>query len=144
MKTKLGISTGLFAAILYGFGLFCGMNLVTFVALAYVLWKEEDKWLRKVAVRVTVLIFLFPLLSLLMGVIPDLIHLFESCLAVFDVYLDTTIITKIVNVYDIILGISKYVIFVLLAIFAFFRKPARVPVIDAIVDKEDKVEEPQA
>ena len=49
-KTKLGITTGLLAALAYFTGCFSGY-LLLFLVAGYVLLKEEDEWLRKNVVK---------------------------------------------------------------------------------------------
>ena len=56
-KTKLGLSVTFVAACLYFFGLFSAIPAVLLVA--YVLLKEEDEWLKKMAVKALILVLVF-------------------------------------------------------------------------------------
>lgn len=56
-KTKLGLSVTFVAACLYFFGLFSTIPAVLLVA--YVLLKEDDEWLKKMAVKALVLVLVF-------------------------------------------------------------------------------------
>ena len=133
-KTKLGISVGLFGALLYAIGLWGGYFL-TIAAVAYVLIREESAWLKQTAVKVLVLTFLFPLISVAIGVIPDLVGLVQSVMNLFDEFFSMEIILEIETILRSILNIVEYVIFILLGIFALGKKTIRLPLVDAAVEK---------
>ncbi len=133
-KTKLGISVGLTGAFLYAIGLWGGYFL-TIAAVAYVLIREENAWLKQTAVKALALTFLFPLIHLAIGVIPDLIELVEDILNLFDETLDTAIIDKIAIVLNHIVNMTEYIVFVLLGILALGKKTIRMPLVDKTVKK---------
>ncbi len=133
-KTKLGISVGLFGALLYAIGLWGGYFL-TIAAVAYVLIREESAWLKQTAVKALALTFLFPLISVAIGVIPDLVGLVQSVMNLFDEFFSMEIILEIETILRSILNIVEYVIFVLLGIFALGKKTIRLPLVDAAVEK---------
>ena len=133
-KTKLGISVGLFGALLYAIGLWGGYFL-TIAAVAYVLIREENAWLKQTAVKALVLTFLFPLISVAIGVIPDLVGLVQSVMNLFDEFFSMEIILEIETILRSILNIVEYVIFILLGIFALGKKTIRLPLVDAAIEK---------
>ena len=133
-KTKLGISVGLFGALLYAIGLWGGYFL-TIAAVAYVLIREESAWLKQTAVKALALTFLFPLISVAIGVIPDLVGLVQSVMNLFDEFFSMEIILEIETILRSILNIVEYVIFILLGIFALSKKTIRLPLVDAAVEK---------
>ena len=133
-KTKLGISVGLFGALLYAIGLWGGYFL-TIAAVAYVLIREESAWLKQTAVKALALTFLFPLISVAIGVIPDLVGLVQSVMNLFDEFFSMEIILEIETILRSILNIVEYVIFILLGIFALGKKTIRLPLVDAAIEK---------
>ena len=133
-KTKLGISVGLFGALLYAVGLWGGYFL-TIAAVAYVLIREENAWLKQTAVKALALTFLFPLISVAIGIIPDLVGLVQSVMNLFDEFFSMEIILEIETVLRNILNIVEYVVFILLGIFALGKKTIRLPLVDAAVEK---------
>ena len=133
-KTKLGISVGLMGALLYALGLFGGYFL-TVAAVVYVLWREESVWLKQTAVKALALTFLFPVISLAIGVIPDLVGLVQSVLNLFDVFFSMEVVLEIEAILRSILNILEYVVFILLGVMALGKKTVRVPLVDALVEK---------
>ena len=133
-KTKLGISVGLFGALLYAVGLWGGYFL-TVAAVAYVLIREESAWLRKTAVKALALTFLFPLISVFIGVIPDLVGLVANVMSLFDEAVSMEMVRDIENILRSILNIVEYVIFILLGILALGNKTVRLPLVDGVIEK---------
>ena len=133
-KTKLGISVGLFGALLYAIGLWGGYFL-TIAAVAYVLIREESAWLKQTAVKALALTFLFPLISVAIGVIPDLVGLVQSVMNLFDEFFSMEIILEIETILRSILNIVEYVIFILLGILALGNKTVRLPLVDGVIEK---------
>ena len=132
--TKLGISVGFMGAILCGLGLFGGYFL-TIAAVAYVLIREENMWLRKTAIKVLLLIFTFPLLHTIINFLPDLIGFINDVMIVFDDYFKVEKLSEIATVLKDIVNIAEYVIFILLGILAFSQRTIRIPFVDKIIDK---------
>ena len=81
------------------------------------------------------LTFLFPLISVAIGVIPDLVGLVQSVMNLFDEFFSMEIILEIETILRSILNIVEYVIFILLGIFALGKKTIRLPLVDAAVEK---------
>ena len=70
IKTKMGISCQLFGALLFFMGL---INILGLVLLAgYVLLFEENKWLKKTAVKSTMIVVIFALASIAVGFLDNL------------------------------------------------------------------------
>ena len=66
-KTKLGISVGIFGAAVYFMGI---INYIPLVILAgYILLMEENKWLRKAAVKAVAIIMIAALVPALLGML---------------------------------------------------------------------------
>lgn len=133
-KTKLGISVGLMGALLYALGLFGGYFL-TVAAVVYVLWREESVWLKQTAVKALALTFLFPVISLAIGVIPDLVGLVQSVMNLFNEFFSMEVVLEIEAILRNILNILEYVVFILLGVMALGKKTIRVPLVDSLVEK---------
>ncbi len=133
-KTKLGISIGLMGALLYAVGLFGGYFL-TIAAFAYVLLREENTWLKQTAVKALALAFLFPVIGVVIGVIPDIVGLANNVMSLFDETFSMEIINEIEVVLRNIANIAEYVIFILLGILALAKKTVRIPLVDAAIEK---------
>ena len=81
-KTKLGISVGLLAAIVYFLGLFSGY-VATIVLVGYILIVEDNAWLKKTSVKAVVLMLGFSLVYSVLGLIPGLISFINSLVNIF-------------------------------------------------------------
>ncbi len=55
-KTKLGISVGLMGAIVCFLGAFLGLQWYFLAIIAYILLKEENEWLRRLALKVVIIL----------------------------------------------------------------------------------------
>lgn len=135
MKTsKLGISVGFMGAILCAIGLFGGY-FITFAAVAYVLLREENMWLRKTAIKVLVLTFAFPLLHTIIGFLPDLVKFINDVMYLFDDYFKVEKLPAIVTVLKDVVNIAEYVVFVLFGVLSFSQRTIRLPLVDKLIDK---------
>ena len=136
VKTKLGISVGLFGAALYFSGLFGGF-LVLFLLAGYIMLAEENEWLKKTAVKAVALLIAFSLLPALVKLIPDLIGWINSILRVFSdkVSISTLLLSKIMDVIYSTIDIGKTVLFICLGIKAFNQGTIAIPVVDGVADK---------
>ena len=61
-RTKIGISAGLLGAEIYFTGLFSGY-LIPIILTFYVLWFEENGWLRRTAVKAVSVMILFSMIT---------------------------------------------------------------------------------
>lgn len=133
-KTKLGLTVGFMGAVLYALGLFSGY-FITIAAVVYVLIVEENIWLRKTAVKVLALTFLFPIIRTIIGFIPDTIGFINSIMSLFDDTFKIEIVSKIVIILNNIVNIAEYVIFIMLGIRAFSQGTIKIPGVDSIINK---------
>lgn len=133
-KAKIGIPVGLMAAAAYFLGLYGGY-VIAGLFVGYVLLKEEDLWLKKQSVRALALMIMFSLLSTAINLMPNLLNLMSSTLELVNVHYYFSFIHNFFNLISSVLSVMKTVAFVLLGIFAFARKPLKVPVLDTIIEK---------
>jgi hypothetical protein len=76
VKSKLGISCQLFGALLYFMGL---INVLGLVLLAgYILLFEENKWLKKTAVKATAIVVIFALAGVAVGFLDNIFSAINS------------------------------------------------------------------
>jgi hypothetical protein len=76
IKTRMGISCQLFGALLFFMGL---INILALVLLAgYILLFEENKWLKKTAVKATVIVVVFALAGIAVGFLDNLFGAINS------------------------------------------------------------------
>ena len=127
-KTKLGLSTSILGAaafLVFHFGGYvAGLLLV-----GYILIRETDLDLRISAVTALMLSLAFSLVNTLVGLLPNVVGIFESLLYIFDVYLGIEVINDVFNFFYNVISLAKTVIFLLLAVFTLVGKPIRLPFI---------------
>lgn len=137
-KTKLGISAGLFGAILF-MAAFTGSYIAIFVAAGYVLLAEENVWLKRAAVKALVLTVAFAALGIIINFIPNVIDAIESLVIMFggESFIGGFVgfINNLVNFLDNVVYIAEIVIFVLLAIKALNQGTIIIPAVDKFINK---------
>lgn len=133
-KSRLGISVGLFSALIYFTAFFSGWTGLLLIA-GYALLCEENKWIKKTAVRALVLLATFSVLPAVVGLVPDLIYFINDILNVFGGSFSVGVIDSIFIVLYSVLGLLEKVLFLLLGIKALSQKSFRVPVVDDISKK---------
>ena len=137
-KTKIGISAGLFAALMYALALFLGLDIVTVAVVAYVLIAEKDTWLRKHAVQALLVVILFALANLAVGFIPDLLELLDHVAYVFKESIDYAVVLKLETALLKLVSIARYVVFIVFGVLAFLGKSIFILPMDKLVsEKED-------
>lgn len=134
MKTKLGISVALMAALAYFMGFFGGVvSLVLFTG--YVLLFEENEFVRKAAVKSFLIMAAFAVLSALVGFIPNLISLINSLLNIFGKSFSISVVSRIINFIQTVLDLLEKILFFALGFLALGKKNMKISVIDKFVDK---------
>lgn len=134
MKTKVGISVGLFGAALYFTALFGGYVPV-FLLAGYVLLVEENEWLRKTAVKAVALMIFISFVLTVIGLIPDLLSWINTVVYVFKGNFEYSVISNIINVFTKAIGILRTCLFLLLGLKALNQGTIAVPFVDQIVNK---------
>ena len=131
-KTKLGISVALFSALTFLCGYF-GITVLALVA-GYILLREENKSLKKVAVSTIVLYLAFAALTICVGLLSNFFSLVN-----FGGWMYGTTMYTVTNGFTSTLGtlvdIAEKVVYGLLALFAVLGKEVKIPVIDKFVEK---------
>ena len=139
-KTKLGVSTNLMAAIVILLAIVTtfvstgiSFALAFVLVAAYILWKEEDLWLKSCVLKAILIIFVFLLLPFFFGFVNDLFEFlnFFFQFTDFRLYDKFGIMPFISN----IIVVFEKIFLLILALKAFKGQTIKVPVIDSIVAK---------
>lgn len=139
-KTKLGLSTGLVAAmffLLLMMSVFISTSLFALPALvlgAYVLYKEEDLWLKASVVKGFLLVAFVFFISICLGYVGDFLSFINFFLGIAETEQlrdGFGIISWIENIIRII----EKIFLMLLTISAFKGKTVKLPLIDKIIVK---------
>ncbi len=140
MKTKLGLSveltSALFLFLLLG-TVFAGSGLFMYGAIvlgAYVLYKEEDLFLKGTVIKGVLLVIFATFINLCLGYSDNLIEFinFFMGIAKTDYIRDGFGIVKWLQ---LIVSTVEKIILMLLAIFALKKKTITLPVIDKLINK---------
>ena len=133
-KTKLGLPTGLFGALIFAVAYFSGYLALLLVA-GYVLLCEKDAWLRRTAVKAVLVTVLFSVIGLVLGLIPDLIGIVDDLFNVFGSYFSIPFISNVLNLLRSVIGLVETVVFVALGVLCLSKKQIKIPVIDDLLEK---------
>ncbi len=134
-KTKLGISVGLLGAIIYFASAFGGGYLVALLLCGYVLLFEDNPWLRKTSVKAVLLLIIFSLISVVLGLIPDIWQTITNLLTAFNKYPSSTFMSGINSAISSAITIIKSVLFIILGLKALNQGAIKLLIIDKIIDK---------
>lgn len=134
MKTKLGISVAMLAAITYLLGLFTG-NLALLLIVGYVMIYESDEWLKKSVVKALVVSLAFSVASAVIGFIPNAISLVDGLVGIFGGNFNILFISRIINFIDTVLMVLEKLLFLGLAAMAANNKTIKIPFVDEVIDK---------
>ena len=132
-KTKIGLKSGIVAALAYLLFLFGGYT-VGLLFVGYVVLCEKDVWLRKTAVTALLVALCFSALSLLVGLLPDVLNLLYSLLRIFSVHIYLDIVDSIFSFFGNIISLLRTVVFVLLAVLALQKKTVEIKALDKLFE----------
>jgi uncharacterized membrane protein len=133
-KTRLGISAGLLGAAVFLVALLGGYIPIILLA-GYILLFEENKWLKKSAVKAAVIVFAFGLLSALIGFIPDIISVISNIFGIFGKSISIPVIPSLISFINSVLYIVEKLLLIAMALKAFTQGSVSVGFIDEIVNK---------
>lgn len=134
MKTKLGIAVGLFGAAIY-FTFCFGGYTPFFILAAYVLFKEDNEWLRRVVLKAFIVGMLFDFASKCIGLIPDAISLLNSFTGIFNKSLRIPFLSNIASFLRSAVYLIEAVIFILLGVQAIKMQDFPISFADKLVDE---------
>lgn len=128
-KTKLGLSTGIVAAVAFLMFLFGGYTTGLLV-LGYVLICEEDRWLKATALKALLLAVAFSVVNFVIGLLPELISILSSLLEIFGGHLYISFISNVANFFGNVVSLLRWVAFAGLAVLALKNKSVPVKFVD--------------
>ncbi len=133
-KTKLGISVGLMGAIVCLAGYYSGVLALVLIG-AYIFFKEENEWLKKLCVRVLVAVLAFCIVDSVLTIIPDVFGLLSDLVGLIGISLRFTFINDLVYLVMDVIDLLQKLIFIGLGLKALNQGTIKLPVIDSMVDK---------
>ena len=134
MKTKLGISVAMLAALTYLLGLFSGY-IALVVVVGYILLCETDEFLRKSAVKAMMIVVSFSLVSAVIALIPNGIGILDDLFNIFGGEFHIYFITRIITFINSILSVLQKLVLIVMAFVAWSEKSVKIPFLDDLVDK---------
>jgi uncharacterized membrane protein len=133
-KSKLGISVGLFAALLYFIGA-AGSILAIMIAAGYVLIAEENSALRKTAVKALILVIALWFISFIIGWVLSLFSTFMGFLPNWEfIFVLRRITNSIISIINTVVRLLVIFIPVGCAFRAYKGKDIKIGWIDKIID----------
>ena len=132
-KTKLGLSAGILGAVAYLMFLFGGY-VPGLLLVGYILLRESDCNLKTSAITALFATLLFSVANVVVGLLPDVINIFESLLSIFGAYIGIDFVSRIANFLYNVLSLLKTVVFVFLAGMSLLNKPVQLPIVKKLVD----------
>ena len=134
VKSKLGISVGLLGALCFLLGLYGGY-VIAGVVVGYILLKEENVWLKKLAVKVIALMLTFSLASTIINLIPNLLDILYSFLGLFGRPLYLSFIEGFFSILSQVLSLIRTILFLAMGALALAQKTIKIPGIDDLINK---------
>lgn len=133
-KTKLGISVGLLGSAIYFTGLFSGY-LVAVILAGYVLMFEDNRWLRRSAVKAVAVMVFFSLLITVLNLVPNAISFVNDIVSIFGGSFHVAFLTHLVSAAVIVLNMIEKLLMIGLGSKALTQGTIAVPVVDNLIKK---------
>ena len=130
-KTKLGLTTGIVAALAFLMFLFGGYT-TGLLAVGYILICEQNSWLKASAVKALLLAIVFSVLNFIVYLLPDLISILSSLLEIFGSHLYISFISNVANFFSEVLSLVRWVVFAGFAALALKNKSVPLKSIDTL------------
>lgn len=134
-KSKLNISVGLLGFILC-FSTFFGSYIPAILIGGYILLREENAWIRTLAVRVLALLVIFGVASTVVYLIPDCLGVIQKFVAIFNSDgFSIGVISRICSFLSTVVSFAKTLVFLGLGLTALKGSTIKLPIVDNIVNK---------
>lgn len=127
-KTRLGVSVGLFGAMLYFVGL---VSIIPLVLMAgYVLLAEENMWLKRAAVKAVGVVLFFAVLSALIGLVGNFSTFLTETARLFNGQVNMTELNRIITICRTVLSFVQAMFLIMLGIKALKQGDVKFSVVD--------------
>ena len=130
-KTKLGLSVTFVAACLYFFGLFSTIPAV--LLIGFVLLKEDDEWLKKMAVKALVLVLAFWVAGGLLSAINEVFSFLSVIVGWFGAG-RVSVPLNLTNLVSYALDVVELLVMIVLGLQALKHESMPLGPIDGMVD----------
>ena len=137
MNTKLGIGTGVFAALIFAVACFGGYTSVLLL-VGYVFLCESDEWLKKAGVKALAVMVCVDFFRAVINLLPDVFSWINSLLSFFDTSVNFAPVSSFLGLFTRAIGIAEVVFLLLLAAKALKNETVKVPFVDGFIDKHIK------
>ena len=132
-KTNLGISVGLFGAALYFSGI---ISFIVLVLLAgYVLLREQDKWLRRAAVKAVGIVVFFNIFSAIGGLASNSTTFLNNVVLLFNGTITLTNVNRVITLFLTAVSFIQILILLIMAFRALRMTDSPFSAVDNVIDK---------
>ena len=134
MNTKLGIGTGVFAALMFAVACF-GSYTPLLLLVGYVFLCESDEWLKKAGVKALVIMVCVDFFRAVINLVPDVLAWINNLLAFFNSNINYAPVSSFLTLITRALSIAEVVFLLMLAAKALKNETVKVPFVDGFIDK---------
>ena len=133
-KSKLGIAKELLAASIFVGALAGGYVFAGLMAL-YVLLKEDDQWLKEMAIKAIATLMVFSFFINAINLLPDVVRWFGDLASILDAGWDSYKLTNGLNLIADAIDIVRTIFFLVLSVKALKHQTINVPIVDDLIKK---------
>ena len=133
-KSKLGIAKELLAAGIF-IGALAGGYVFAGIMVLYVLLKEDDQWLKEMAVKAIATLMVFSFFINCIDLVPDVVNWFATLTNILEASWDSYKLTSAIGLITSILDIMRTIFFLVLAGKALKHQTVNVPIVDDLIKK---------
>ncbi|NMA66165.1 MAG: hypothetical protein GX957_08000 [Clostridiaceae bacterium] len=132
-KTKLGISIGLLGALVYFMGLLNSTALV--IIAGYILLFEDNRWLKKCAVKAVSIFVILSLIPICFGFVGDILDFINNLIRGFGGYANLMWPFNLQQLVNIASMLVRSVLLFVLGLMALTQGSIAIKPIDKFVDR---------
>ena len=133
-KSKLGIAKELLAAGIFVGALAGGYVFAGLMAL-YVLLKEDDQWLKEMAIKAIATLMVFSFFINAINLLPDVVRWFGDLASILDAGWDSYKLATGIGLITSVIDIVRTIFFLVLSVKALKRETINVPIVDDLIKK---------
>ena len=133
-KTKLGMSVNLLAALVCLSPL-VGGYVVLFGLALYILLAEKDEWLKKTAVKVLAVVFLFGAANVVLDLVPSVISVIDSIFNLFRRTFEIDFVSNLIYAVKSILSFLRTILLIAMSLMALVQKAPEFIPVEKLVEK---------